>query len=90
MKGSRWRLPLRYIVLAYLALLVVIPVGTVFYHAFSPGLGKAWGAFTTSDGLHALVLTLLVVAIAVPLNTIFGVGVSLILARRRFDVPETV
>jgi sulfate transport system permease protein len=84
MKGSPWRLPLRYVVLAYLALLVVVPVGAVFYHAFSPGLGAAWDAFTTPNGLHALLLTLLVVAIAVPLNTIFGVGVSLILARHRF------
>ncbi len=84
MKGSPWRLPLRYAVLVYLALLVVVPVGAVFYHAFSPGLGTAWDAFTTPDGLHALLLTLLVVAVAVPLNTIFGVGVSLILARHRF------
>ena len=58
MKGSPWRLPLRYAVLVYLALLVVVPVGAVFYHAFSPGLGKAWDAFTTPDGLHALLLTL--------------------------------
>ena len=36
------------------------------------------------DALHALWLSLLVAAIAVPLNTIFGVGVSLILARHRF------
>ena len=48
------------------------------------GLGTAWDAITTPDALHALVLTLLVAAIAVPLNTIFGVGVSLILARHRF------
>ncbi len=84
MKGSPWRLPLRYVVLVYLALLVIVPVGAVFYHAFSPGLGKAWDAFTTPDGLHALLLTLIVVAIAVPLNTIFGVGVSIILARHPF------
>src|SRR6202020_3390497 len=40
--------------------------------------------FQAPDRLHAPGLTLIVVAIAVPLNTIFGVGVSLILARRRF------
>ena len=57
-KGSRWRLPLRYVVLVYLALLVVVPVGAVFYHAFAPGLGKAWDAFTAPDALHALLLTL--------------------------------
>jgi sulfate transport system permease protein len=83
-KGSRWRLPLRVTVLVYLGLLVVVPVGAVFYHAFAPGLGEAWDAFTAPGAIHALLLTLLVVAIAVPLNTIFGVGVSLLLARHRF------
>jgi sulfate transport system permease protein len=83
-KGSRWRLPLRVMVLVYLGLLVVVPVGAVFYHAFAPGLGEAWDAFTSPGAIHALLLTLLVVAIAVPLNTIFGVGVSLLLARHRF------
>jgi sulfate/thiosulfate transport system permease protein len=80
----RWRLPLRFGVLGYLALLVVLPVGTVFYRAFQHGLGTAWDAITTPDALHALWLTLLVAAVAVPLNTLFGVGVSLILARHRF------
>ncbi len=84
MNGSRWRLPLRVLVLVYLGLLVVVPVGAVFYHAFAPGLAEAWDAFTSPGAIHALLLTLLVVAIAVPLNTIFGVGVSLILARHRF------
>jgi sulfate/thiosulfate transport system permease protein len=83
-KGSRWRLPLRVMVLIYLGLLVLVPVGAVFYHAFAPGLSSAWSAFTAPDALHALMLSLIVVAIAVPLNTIFGVGVSLILARHRF------
>jgi sulfate transport system permease protein len=80
----RWRLPLRVAVLTYLALLVLLPVGTVFYRAFQHGLGTAWDAITTPDALHALWLTLLVALIAVPLNTIFGVGVSIILARHRF------
>jgi sulfate transport system permease protein len=81
---SRWRLPLRTIALGYLALLVVIPVGSVFYRAFQHGFVAAWDAVTTPDAVHALWLTLLVVLIAVPLNTVFGVGVSLILARHRF------
>jgi sulfate/thiosulfate transport system permease protein len=83
-KGSRWRLPLRVIVLIYLGLLILVPVGAVFYHAFAPGLSSAWHAFTAPGAIHALFLTLIVVAIAVPLNTIFGVGVSLMLARHRF------
>jgi sulfate/thiosulfate transport system permease protein len=82
--GGRWRLPLRVVVLAYLALLVVVPVGTVFYRAFEHGLAVAWDAFSATDSLHAFWLTLIVAAVAVPLNTAFGVGVSLVLARHRF------
>jgi sulfate/thiosulfate transport system permease protein len=83
-RRTRWRLPLRCAVLGYIALLVVLPVSTVFYRAFQHGLGAAWHAFSAPDAVHALWLTLLVAAIAVPLNTAFGVGVSLMLARHRF------
>jgi sulfate/thiosulfate transport system permease protein len=78
----RW--PLRAVVFAYLSLLIVVPLGSVVYRAFSSGLAAAWHAITTPDALHALVLSLVVVAIAVPLDTVFGVGVALLLARRRF------
>jgi sulfate transport system permease protein len=81
---SRWRWPLRITALGYLALLVVIPVGSIFYRAFQHGLGAAWDAVTTPDALHALWLTFIVVLIAVPLDTAFGVGVAIILARHRF------
>src|ERR1700728_4353322 len=78
------RLTLRTGALGYLAFLIVIPVGSVFYRAFQHGFATAWDAITTTDALHALWLTLLVVVIAVPLDTVFGVGVPLILARHRF------
>jgi sulfate transport system permease protein len=81
---SRWRWPLRVVALGYLALLVVVPVGSVFFRAFEHGLAAAWDSVTTPDALHALWLTLVVVLIAVPADTVFGVGVSLILARHRF------
>ena len=81
---SRWRWPLRIGALGYLAFLVVIPVGSIFYRAFQHGLGAAWDAVTTPDALHALWLTFVVVLIAVPLDTAFGVGVAIILARHRF------
>jgi sulfate/thiosulfate transport system permease protein len=83
-KTPRSRLALRVGALVYLALLIVVPVGAVFFRAFQHGLGTAWDAITTTDALHALWLTLIVVAIAVPLDTLFGVAVALILARHRF------
>ena len=71
-------------------MLVAVPVGSIAYRAFAPGFSAAWRDLTNPEGLgshdfvHALVLTLLVAAIAVPLNTVFGVGVAILLARHRF------
>ena len=82
--SSPWKWPLRILALGYLAGLVALPVGSIFFRAFQHGFGAAWDAVTTPDALHALWLTFVVVLIAVPLNTAFGVGMSLILARHRF------
>ena len=84
MTNSPMRLPLRFAALGYLALLVVIPVGSIFFRAFQHGFAAAWDAMTTPDALHAIWLTFIVVLIAVPLDTAFGVGVALILSRHRF------
>ncbi len=81
---GRWRWPLRITALVYLGFLVVLPVGSVFYRAFQHGFGAAWDAISSPDAVHALWLTFLVVLIAVPLDTVFGVGVALILSRHRF------
>jgi sulfate transport system permease protein len=81
---GHWRWPLRIAALGYLGFLVVIPVGSVFYRAFQHGFGAAWHAISSPDAVHALWLTFLVVLIAVPLDTVFGVGVALILSRHRF------
>jgi sulfate/thiosulfate transport system permease protein len=79
--GSRWGL--RVAGLGYLTLLLVIPLGMIFYKTFEKGLAPPLDAITSPDGLHALKLTLLMVAIAVPLNTIFGVACALLLVRHR-------
>ncbi len=61
---ARWLLRLG--VLTYLSLLLLIPLGFVFYRAFEHGFAHAWDAVTTPEALHALWLTLLIAAIAVP------------------------
>jgi sulfate/thiosulfate transport system permease protein len=71
-------------VIIYISFLILVPLVSVVYRAFDHGLGAAWDAITTPDALHALWLTLVVVVIAVPADTVFGVGISLLLARRRF------
>jgi sulfate transport system permease protein len=78
------RLTLRWIALGYLAALLAIPVAMVFYRTFEGGIGPAWHAVTTPAAQHAFWLTVTMVAIAVPLNTIFGVGMALALVRGRW------
>ena len=80
----RARYGLRFAALTYLMLLLVLPVGLVFYRTFQHGLEPVWNAMTDPDFLHALWLTLLIALIAVPLNTIFGVACALVLVRQRF------
>ena len=83
MSANASRLGLRTIALGYLAALLVLPIGLVFYRTFEHGLAPAWDAVTTPEAQHAFWLTLVLVAIAVPANTIFGVGMALVLVRGR-------
>jgi sulfate transport system permease protein len=78
------RVGLRAIALGYLALLLLLPVVMVFYRTFEHGLTPVWNAITTPDAMHAFWLSIELVAIAVPLNTAFGIGIALLLERSRF------
>jgi sulfate/thiosulfate transport system permease protein len=80
----RVRLGLRTVVLLYLALMLFVPVGLVFYRTFEHGLAAFWESITTPAAIHAFWLTIEIAAIAVPLNTIFGVVTALALVRGRF------
>jgi sulfate/thiosulfate transport system permease protein len=80
-RRSRWGL--RTFTVGYLAVLLLIPLGMIFYQAIKQ-FGPAFDSITTPDALHAFYLTILVTAIAVPLNTIFGVGCALLLVRTNF------
>jgi len=75
---------LRTLALGYLGLLLLAPVGMIFYKTFERGLGPPIEAMTSPDALHAIWLTLLMVAVAVPLNTVFGVGCALLLVRHKW------
>src|SRR6267142_1478680 len=75
---------LRLVSLGYLAVLLVAPIGFVFWRTFEHGAGPAWDAVTTPDALHALKVTLILTAIAVPANTIFGVLCALAIVRHRY------
>ncbi|GAC57189.1 sulfate ABC transporter permease protein [Gordonia hirsuta DSM 44140 = NBRC 16056] len=82
---SRWtRYGLRAVALVYLTILLIIPVGLIFWRALEPGLGQFWEWITTPAAIAALQLSLLIVVIVVPLNVVFGVLTALALARGRF------
>jgi len=72
------------IVLAFFALFLVLPLVVVFQEAFSKGLTVFLKTFEDRATAHAVWLTLLVAAIAVPLNTIFGVTAAWSISRFRF------
>lgn len=78
------RYVLRFLALAYVFVLLVVPVGLILWRTFSPGVGAFFGSVTTPAALSALQLSLLVVAIVVPLNVVFGVPTALVLARNKF------
>jgi sulfate/thiosulfate transport system permease protein len=78
------RLGLRFAALGYLAALLAVPVGLIFYRTFEHGAAAAWRSVTTPEAQHAFWLTFLMVIIAVPLNTVFGVATALLLERREF------
>lgn len=75
------RFGLRTVALGYLALLLALPVGTVFWRAFEPGLAAFVESISTPEALHAFWMTIACVAIAVPANTVFGVGAALLIVR---------
>jgi sulfate transport system permease protein len=78
------RLGLRFVALGYLATILVGPLAIVFWRTFDDGFGPAWDALTTRETIAALKLTLLITAIAVPVNTVFGIVCALAIVRRRF------
>jgi sulfate transport system permease protein len=78
------KLGVRTIALGYLALLLLAPVAMIFYRTFEHGLSPVWSAATQPNAVHAFWLSLEICAIAVPLNTAFGIGMALLLERGHF------
>lgn len=81
-RTARWSL--RALACAYLFALVAVPIGMILYRTFAPGLVTFWDWITTPAAIAALNLSLLIVAIVVPLNVVFGLVTALLLARGRF------
>jgi sulfate/thiosulfate transport system permease protein len=78
----RWTLVT--LALAFLGLFLFMPLVLVFTYALRQGLGVYLAALTEPDALAAIRLTLVTAAIAVPLNTLFGVCAAWSIAKFEF------
>jgi len=78
------RLGLRVVALLYLAVILLGPLAIVFWRTFEDGVAPAWDALTTPETINAFKLTLIITAIAVPVNTVFGIVCAIAIVRRKF------
>jgi sulfate transport system permease protein len=83
-RPSAVRWVLRVIVVGYLFFLVIWPVALVARATFADGIGPVLDALSQPDVVFAFQLTLVVAFWAVVINTIFGIGISLLLVRYTF------
>lgn len=72
------------VAVTFLLLFLVLPVAAVFQQAFAKGLGAYLESFADADALAAIELTVLVAAIAVPFNLVFGIAASWAIAKFEF------
>lgn len=70
--------------LAFLALFLVLPLAAILSQALASGFGAYWSAIVEGEALHALWLTAVTAAIALPLNTAFGVAAAWAITRFQF------
>lgn len=81
----RWlRWTLTVFVLVVLTVLVFAPLATVFVEALREGWNVAWESLREEDARAAIRLTLIVAAIAVPLNAVFGIAAAWLLTKYRW------
>ena len=78
------KLAIRGLALGYLTVILLAPLVMIFYNTFKAGLGPIWTALSDPNTIHAFEVTLEAAAIAVPVNTVFGVLCGLLIVRRRF------
>ncbi|SDD74608.1 sulfate transport system permease protein [Rhodococcus tukisamuensis] len=78
------RLSMRVVALGYLFMLLLVPIMVILWRTFERGIASFIEAISTPAAISALNLSLLIVAIVVPINVAFGVVTALALVRGRF------
>lgn len=72
------------VALGLIVWILVLPLAVLFVEAFAAGMGAFIAAVTDPDAVASVRLTLLVAAIVVPLNTVFGLAAAWSITRFRF------
>jgi sulfate/thiosulfate transport system permease protein len=80
----------RGMVVAYLSIIVLLPLSAVVAKSFENGLGDFWDAFTAPQAVAALKLTLVASAIVVAINAFFGTIIAWVLVRDEFPGKKIV
>lgn len=81
----RWvRYSILSVVLTFLGFFLLMPLYAVFHEALRQGLGVYWASITEPDALAAIRLTLLVVALSVPVNVLFGICAAWAITKHQF------
>jgi sulfate transport system permease protein len=75
---------LRGVALMYVLALLALPVGLVGWRTFERGAGPVWQALSSHNARHAIEVTVWVAVISVVANTLFGVGLAVLLVRHKF------
>jgi sulfate/thiosulfate transport system permease protein len=83
-ESRRARRALIGIAVAFLGVFLLLPLAVVFTEAFAAGAGAYFATFVDADARAAIELTLLVCAIAVPLNVMFGIVAAWAIAKFAF------
>jgi len=83
-EGLMARIGLMSMAFAYLTLIILLPLASVLIEAFRNGISDYVDALSDPDARAAIRLTLLVAAISVPLNLVFGVAASWAIAKFEF------
>ncbi|HZC71425.1 MAG TPA: sulfate ABC transporter permease subunit [Jatrophihabitans sp.] len=83
-RASAAGIGLRTVALAYVTLLVLVPVGVLVVRAVQPGIGAFFDSLNDPMAQHAFQVTWIVAGISVVIDTVFGIAVAILLVRYRF------
>ena len=73
-----------FIAIAFMMVMLVVPLVSVFYEALKDGWQAYQAAFLEPDALSAIKLTLITTAIVLPVNTLIGVALAYLITRHKF------